>query len=512
MGCQQLSRNIPYTCLTLVMFNLLGVFAVALALPEIILGAPQPYCKPIPGSSDWPAPSEWQKLNDTLQGRLVAPVPPGEVCQTSSASFSNETCGYVLSQWTNSTWHASNGFTSGYNDVTCLPDSRAPCSADGYPAYFVNATEAAHVQAGVEFAHRTGIRLIVKGTGHDYQGRSAARDAISIYTHNMKGVQVNQEDERATKYGGVASIKIAAGSVMKDIYGVAAMNNLTVVGGADANVGIGGWLTGGGHSPISSKYGLGVDQVLEIEAVIANGTLVTVNEHHNPDLFWALRGGGGSTFAVITSVTMLAFPSLPVITYEFAYNTTVNSNTYWDLVTYFHTQLPNLSDHGVMGYYWATPDASAAIGETDPAIQAKVFGAWFLPGDTFEDAHATLEEFEKNLKSKSQDWEDEVRISSLAAPPLDISTLLSLFSGGTVGSEVRLGSWLLGREALTNDTETLKTALQKTNTIPQDILLGHVVAGNGVKNATIVGGSNSVLPAWRNAITHVGKLRRNRQI
>ena len=342
----------------------------------------------------------------------------------------------------------------------------------------------------------------------------------------MKGVQVTQGDERAVKYGGVASVKIAAGSVMKDIYGVASMNNLTVVGGADANVGIGGWLTGGGHSPISSKYGLGVDQVLEIEAVIANGTLVTANEHHNPDLFWALRGvcfttwvpcicsstnscvqGGGSTFAVITSVTMLAFPSLPVITYEFAYNTTVNSNTYWDLVIYFHTQLPNLSDHGVMGYYWATPDASAALGETDPAIQAKVFGAWFLPGDTFEDAHATLEEFEKNLKSKSQDWEDEVRISSLAAPPLDISTLLSLFPGGTVGSEVRLGSWLLGREALTNDTETLKTALQKTNTIPQDILLGHVVAGNGVKNATIVGGSNSVLPAWRNAITHVGKSR-----
>lgn len=77
---------------------------------------------------------------------------------------------------------------------------------------------------------------------------------------------------------------------MRDIYTVAASNNVTVVGGADPNVGIGGWLTGGGHSPVSSKYGLGVDQVLEIEAVVANGTLLTVNEDSNPDLFWALRG------------------------------------------------------------------------------------------------------------------------------------------------------------------------------------------------------------------------------
>lgn len=119
---------------------------------------------------------------------------------------------------------------------------------------------------------------------------SAGRDAISIYTHNIKGIKINHQDERATKYGGIASVKIAAGSVMKDIYAVAAINNVTVVGGADPNVGIGGWITGGGHSPISSRYGLGVDQVLEIEAVIANGTLLKINEDSHPDLFWALRG------------------------------------------------------------------------------------------------------------------------------------------------------------------------------------------------------------------------------
>lgn len=158
-----------------------------------------------------------------------------------------------------------------------------------------------------------------------------------------------------------------------------------------------------------------------------------------------------------------------------------------------------------MGYYWATPDASLALGETDSSIKGKVFGAWFLPADTFLDANATLAELEETLNSNPDHWDDEVRVSHLINPPLDISPLLAFMPGGSVGSEVRLGSRLLGRGALTNNTDVLKTALQKTSTLPDYVLLGHVVAGNGVKNATIVGGNNSVLPAWRDAITHVGK-------
>ena len=124
----------------------------------------------------------------------------------------------------------------------------------------------------------------------DTAARSAGRDAISIYTHNIRGVEVNRDDERAKKHGGIASVKIAAGTQMAELYAVAAKNNITVVGGADLNVGIGGWITGGGHSPVSSKYGLGADQVIEMEVVTANGTLLTVNETSYPDLYWAMRG------------------------------------------------------------------------------------------------------------------------------------------------------------------------------------------------------------------------------
>lgn len=97
-------------------------------------------------------------------------------------------------------------------------------------------------------------------------------------------------DPRAVSNGGVAAVTIAAGMRFGEIYAAVADYNLTVVGGADPNVGIGGWVTSGGHSPISSVYGLGADQVLEMEVVTSNGTHLTINENSYPGLFWAMRG------------------------------------------------------------------------------------------------------------------------------------------------------------------------------------------------------------------------------
>jgi FAD/FMN-containing dehydrogenase len=77
---------------------------------------------------------------------------------------------------------------------------------------------------------------------------------------------------------------------MRDIYAKAARHGRIVVGGMDPNVGIGGYITGGGHSPISGQYGLAADQVLEIEMVTPDGELIIANEVTNTDIFWAMRG------------------------------------------------------------------------------------------------------------------------------------------------------------------------------------------------------------------------------
>lgn len=88
----------------------------------------------------------------------------------------------------------------------------------------------------------------------------------------------------------VHALAVAAGHQMRDIYAKAAHHSRIVVGGMDPNVGIGGYVTGGGHSPISGQYGLAADQVLEIEMVAPNGDLIIANEAINTDFFWAMRG------------------------------------------------------------------------------------------------------------------------------------------------------------------------------------------------------------------------------
>ena len=77
---------------------------------------------------------------------------------------------------------------------------------------------------------------------------------------------------------------------MRDIYAEAAQHGRIIVGGMDPNVGIGGYITGGGHSPVSGRYGLAADQVLEVEMITPDGNLIIANEAINTDMFWAMRG------------------------------------------------------------------------------------------------------------------------------------------------------------------------------------------------------------------------------
>ena len=101
-----------------------------------------------------------------------------------------------------------------------------------------------------------------------------------------------KRDPRALAHGAPAAVKISAGVRMGELYTEMAKQKLTVMGGADPNVGVGGWTTGAGHGPLTSIYGLGADQVLEMEVVTADGEYHVVSEKSFPNLFWAIRGVG----------------------------------------------------------------------------------------------------------------------------------------------------------------------------------------------------------------------------
>lgn len=133
-----------------------------------------PDCKAVPGSPDWPNEHQWSKFNSSISGRLLQPSPPGAVCHPTQPTFNVLACPAVQAGWSTSEWHVNDPVSTvenNWNNDTCLPVPTYPCSGAGYPIYVVNATCAEDVKKSVDFARELNVRLIVKGTGHDYLGR-----------------------------------------------------------------------------------------------------------------------------------------------------------------------------------------------------------------------------------------------------------------------------------------------------------------------------------------------------
>ena len=136
--------------------------------------ATQPQCKAIPGTGSWPSDAVWSHLNQSISGRLLKPPPPAAACHSDQPEYNLASCAVINDSWVENVFHANNPISStrnNWNNDTCLPNATDPCSGIGYPVYVVNATCADDVKKGVDFARDNNVRLIIKGTGHDYLGR-----------------------------------------------------------------------------------------------------------------------------------------------------------------------------------------------------------------------------------------------------------------------------------------------------------------------------------------------------
>lgn len=132
-------------------------------------------CKAVPGSKSWPSGAQWKALNASLSGQLLAPLPPAAVCDHSLSVYNNASCSEIISKWMVSDFHAREPVSvdqSNWENDACVPGLATHCSLSQFPPYVVNATTSAHIQLAVNFARKFNVRLIVKGTGHDYLGRS----------------------------------------------------------------------------------------------------------------------------------------------------------------------------------------------------------------------------------------------------------------------------------------------------------------------------------------------------
>ena len=113
-----------------------------------------PHCKAIPGTPSWPSSRSWSALNESTGGRLLQAAPPGAVCHPGQPSYDPALCPAVQSGWSRYEFHSDDPVSSDWNhwnNDSCLPGWRDPCSGAGYPVFVVNATEAAHVSAAAKF-------------------------------------------------------------------------------------------------------------------------------------------------------------------------------------------------------------------------------------------------------------------------------------------------------------------------------------------------------------------------
>jgi FAD/FMN-containing dehydrogenase len=172
----------------------------------------------------------------------------------------------------------------------------------------VAAQSAADVAAAVDFARNRNLRLVVKGGGHSYFGNSNAANSLLVWTRRIDNVELVDGFFPAGAPAGtdpVAAVSVGAGAIWGRVYKkVAVEGGRYVQGGGCLTVGVGGFVQGGGFGSLSKQFGTGAGNLLEAEVVTADGRVRTVNAFRDPDLFFALRGGGGGTFGIVTRLTM----------------------------------------------------------------------------------------------------------------------------------------------------------------------------------------------------------------
>ena len=166
------------------------------------------------------------------------------------------------------------------------------------PAAVALPESALDVVAVVAFAREHGLRIAPQGTGHNAPALGDLSDTILLKTSRMRGVEIDPRARTARAEAGVLWIEVVE---------AAAEHGLAALAGSSPDVGVFGYTLGGGLSWLARKHGIGANQVTAIEGVTASGEFFRTDRDNEPDLFWALRGGGGA-FAIVTAIEFNLFP------------------------------------------------------------------------------------------------------------------------------------------------------------------------------------------------------------
>ncbi|HEX4203896.1 MAG TPA: FAD-binding oxidoreductase [Ktedonobacteraceae bacterium] len=189
------------------------------------------------------------------------------------------------------------------------------------PAAIAYCATPTDVQVCLAFAHRFNVAVTARSGGHSYAGYSTTTGLVLDVTH-MNTVALNSNKASAT---------VGAGAKLIDVYTALASHGLVVPAGSCPTVGVAGLTQGGGVGVIGRKFGLTCDNLLSAQVVTADGRVLTCDSKQNPDLFWALRGGGGGNFGVVTSFTFQTHqvPTLSLFTLQWSWGSAADVVNAW---------------------------------------------------------------------------------------------------------------------------------------------------------------------------------------
>jgi FAD/FMN-containing dehydrogenase len=324
---------------------------------------------------------------------------------------------------------------------------------------------------------------------------STGAHSLSIWTHHLNHIKFDSQ------WNGTEDVAIVgSGQQWGNVYDAAAKLGKVVIGGADGSVGLGGHIQGGGYGPRSSTYGLAPDQVLQVSIVTTQGDILVANNTAYQDLFWAVRGGGGGSYGVVTEYVLKTYPAPAnsvAGTLTISGNKNATGNVTWDAFGVLLNHIPGLMDKGLWGNVIAFGNTP---GEVSFTTQLSAYNS------TASEVTALAEPVIAAIRNTTGSSNSSLSIiwSDPTVSPFDrnSSSKSPSESAGSGGLE---SSHLLGLAQLSLPYKQVSSYLRRIMwTEPGSgsamLILG-LMAGPGVQN-TPLERQGAVNPVWRKTYIH----------
>ena len=270
------------------------------------------------------ASPDWHSLDQRLAGRLLKVQSPLETCAKAGGAGAERLFAQIKNPY-------FLGDEPGLTQTLGWTGAWTSRPSD----YAVAAESAAEVAAAVDFARTSKVPLVVKGGGHSFFGNSNRAHSLLVWTRRMQAITLHDDfrgEGCPANSAPVPAVSVGAGTIWGQVYdAVAAKAGRYVQGGGCLTIGVAGFVQGGGFGSLSKQFGTGAANLLEAEIVTADGSVRTVNRVREPELFFALRGGGGGTFGVVTRLTLRTQP-LPATIGAVLLSVRAQSDAAWRLL------------------------------------------------------------------------------------------------------------------------------------------------------------------------------------